>query len=99
MDAVIANASLERLGVVGLCVYAVLAFMRGWIVPGSRVREVRAHYEIELTRMTSSHEAIVGIQAALLATEREHGGRTEKLNLRLMGYVEAAMTVPSREEA
>lgn len=97
MDDVLANVSLERVGVVGLCIYAVVAFMRGWIVPGSRVGEVRAHYEAEIDRLTAGHETVVAFQTVALATERERADREQTLNLRLMGYVEAGLTAARLE--
>lgn len=102
MDELLAHVSLESMGVVGLCVLITLALMTGKLVPGSRVAEVRAHYESEIAEIKSSRDAVVAVQTVALATERESGDKAREQNLRIMGYVEAAMkptTVHSGEEA
>lgn len=102
MNEIIAGVTFSDVGVVGLCILGVLAFVRRWVYPRSVVVEMRADHATQAASLKSSYEAVIAFQTAALATERDRGDELRSLNLRIMGYVEAAMTAPavhSSEEA
>ena len=67
-------AVFDKVGTVALCVFAVVALMRGWVVPGSWVRSRLAEKDEQITRLNESVDRTLEVGRTLetvLSTVRD----------------------------